>query len=54
MLGYSEVLLQTGAGEVTPCASSGVAGVKLQHYRYKPSIKQDIESADLVISHAGL
>ena len=28
-------------------------GIKITAYQYKPSIKEDLESADLVISHAG-
>jgi len=52
MLGYSHVVLQTGAGDYLPTASS-VDGVSIEHYKYKSSIKEDIETADLVISHAG-
>ncbi|KAL4222377.1 UDP-N-acetylglucosamine transferase subunit ALG13 [Mactra antiquata] len=51
MLGYSEVLLQIGSGEVIP--TDNRPAIKLDYYRYKSSIKEDIESADLIISHAG-
>lgn len=52
MLGYNRVLLQVGSGDVT---AEGVAcqGIDIDFYRFKPSIKSDIEDADLVISHAG-
>ncbi|XP_045168752.2 UDP-N-acetylglucosamine transferase subunit ALG13 homolog [Mercenaria mercenaria] len=52
MLGYQEVLLQIGAGEFEP-GKSEVQGISVDYYKFKPSIKGDIESADLVISHAG-
>ncbi|XP_060568701.1 UDP-N-acetylglucosamine transferase subunit ALG13 homolog [Ruditapes philippinarum] len=52
MLGYKKVLLQVGAGEVEPTEST-VQGITVDSYRFKPSIKEDIDSADLVISHAG-
>lgn len=54
MLGYNQVVMQIGAGSQTvldslvPCS-----GLTVHHYRFKPSIRQDIEAADLVISHAG-
>jgi UDP-N-acetylglucosamine transferase subunit ALG13 len=53
MLGYKKVLLQVGAGEVEPTEST-VQGITVDSYRFKSSIKEDIDSADLVISHAGI
>lgn len=52
MLGYQKVLLQIGSGEFEP-GKSDVNGICVDYYRYKPSIKEDIESSGLVISHAG-
>ena len=52
MLGYKKVLLQIGAGDVEPSKCT-VQGISVDFYRFKPSIKEDIQSADLVVSHAG-
>ena len=54
-LGYNHVLLQIGAGQFQPeNALTSVQGVTIDHYKYKPSILEDIQAADLVISHAGM
>ena len=53
-LGYSKVTLQTGGGDCVPIVSEEIPGLVLEHFQYKPSIKEDIASADLVISHAGI
>ncbi|XP_060073918.1 UDP-N-acetylglucosamine transferase subunit ALG13 homolog [Ylistrum balloti] len=50
--GFTRVTLQTGRGKVAPL-SGQVGDVTVQHFRYKSSIREDISSADLVISHAG-
>lgn len=52
MLGFTHIVLQTGSGEFQ-LSDSTVEGIQIDHFRYKPSIKADIEEADLVISHAG-
>lgn len=52
-LGYSKVTLQTGGGDCVPVVSEKIPGLVLEHFQYKPSIKEDIAAADLVISHAG-
>lgn len=52
MLGFAQIVLQTGAGEYQP-SESNIDGVNIEHFQYKPSIKDNIEAADLVISHAG-
>lgn len=52
MLGFAQIVLQTGAGEYQP-SESNIDGVNIEHFQYKPSIKDNITAADLVISHAG-
>lgn len=49
-LGYNNVTLQIGNGLYEPEESDII---KMNIYRLKPSIKEDIEKADLIISHAG-
>ncbi|XP_072023788.1 UDP-N-acetylglucosamine transferase subunit ALG13-like [Amphiura filiformis] len=51
-LGYTRLLLQIGRGTFEPEAFIK-PGFKLEFFRYKDSIAQDIKDADLVISHAG-
>nr|XP_056715376.1 UDP-N-acetylglucosamine transferase subunit ALG13 homolog [Euleptes europaea] len=51
-LSYSRLILQIGRGTVTPdsvCTPTFTQEV----YRYKNSLFQDIQEADLIISHAG-
>ena len=50
--GYSKLLLQIGRGSFEPDKQNS-EGVHIEYYRYKDSIHNDIEEADLVISHAG-
>ncbi|KAL5019608.1 hypothetical protein ScPMuIL_002500 [Solemya velum] len=52
-LGYTRILLQTGCGSYRPDVTPAAGAVDVSYYDYKPSIKQDIEEASLVISHAG-
>ncbi|GLV41748.1 Alg13 UDP-N-acetylglucosaminyltransferase subunit [Carabus blaptoides fortunei] len=49
-LGYDSVTLQIGNGSFEPVESNII---KISYYRLKPSIKDDIRNARLVISHAG-
>ncbi|KAG8510676.1 UDP-N-acetylglucosamine transferase subunit ALG13, partial [Galemys pyrenaicus] len=51
-LGYSRLVLQIGRGNVVPEPFS-TESFTLDVYRYKESLKEDLEKADLVISHAG-
>nr|XP_039320006.1 putative bifunctional UDP-N-acetylglucosamine transferase and deubiquitinase ALG13 isoform X6 [Saimiri boliviensis boliviensis] len=51
-LGYSRLILQIGRGTVVPEPFS-TESFTLDVYRYKDSVKEDIQKADLVISHAG-
>ncbi|XP_069104889.1 UDP-N-acetylglucosamine transferase subunit ALG13-like isoform X1 [Argopecten irradians] len=50
--GFTHATLQTGKGITEPLCGQ-VGKVTVEHYRYKPSLQEDISSADLVISHAG-
>ncbi|XP_076015653.1 UDP-N-acetylglucosamine transferase subunit ALG13 [Genypterus blacodes] len=51
-LGYEHLVLQVGRGSVLPAPES-FPHVKLEAFRFKDSIAEDIKQADLVISHAG-
>ena len=47
--------VQIGGGDCVPDVSVGqIPGLDLEYFKYKPSIKEDIIAADLVISHAGM
>lgn len=66
-LGITTVVAQIGAGEFEKkrfeevfgpscdhdSGSTSFAGLKIEFYRYKPSIADDMTSAKLVIGHAG-
>eukprot|EP00053_Salpingoeca_punica_P006763 m.63307 g.63307 ORF g.63307 m.63307 type:complete len:171 (+) comp13839_c0_seq1:225-737(+) len=49
--GYTDVTLQFGRGAVVE--SGPRHGVEVHAYAFKPSIREDMQAADLVISHAG-
>ncbi|XP_062946185.1 UDP-N-acetylglucosamine transferase subunit ALG13 homolog [Cynocephalus volans] len=51
-LGYNRLILQIGRGTVVPEPFS-TESFTLDVYRYKDSLKEDLQKADLVISHAG-
>ncbi|RMX61096.1 hypothetical protein pdam_00010520 [Pocillopora damicornis] len=51
-LGYGSVVLQIGRGVFEP-EIIDKKNLSMQYYRYKDSIAEDIQSASLVISHAG-
>uniref|UniRef100_A0A5F9C5K1 UDP-N-acetylglucosamine transferase subunit ALG13 n=1 Tax=Oryctolagus cuniculus TaxID=9986 RepID=A0A5F9C5K1_RABIT len=51
-LGYDRLILQIGRGTVAPEPFS-TESFTLDVYRYKDSLKEDLQKADLVISHAG-
>lgn len=51
-LGYNRLVLQIGRGKVVPEPFS-TESFTLEVYRYKDSLKEDLDKADLVISHAG-
>jgi beta-1,4-N-acetylglucosaminyltransferase len=50
--GYSEVVVQFGAGEHEPFAKKR-KNMTLEAYRFKPSLQDDMKRASLVITHAG-
>ncbi|TKS72245.1 Sestrin-1 [Collichthys lucidus] len=50
--GYERLVLQVGRGSLLPAADS-CPHVRLEAFRFKDSIAEDIKQADLVISHAG-
>ncbi|XP_078242546.1 LOW QUALITY PROTEIN: UDP-N-acetylglucosamine transferase subunit ALG13-like [Pogona vitticeps] len=51
-LGYRKLVLQVGRGAVCPDAFA-TAAFTLDAFRFKNSISADVQTADLVISHAG-
>ncbi|XP_052741028.1 UDP-N-acetylglucosamine transferase subunit ALG13 homolog [Bicyclus anynana] len=51
-LGYREITFQIGNSDCEP-GHYEKEGVKIEMYRFKDSLKEDMRSADLVISHAG-
>ncbi|KAL6041395.1 hypothetical protein STEG23_026186, partial [Scotinomys teguina] len=51
-LGYNRLVLQIGRGTVVPEPFS-TESFTLDVYRYKDSLEEDLQQADLVISHAG-
>ncbi|KAF3694005.1 UDP-N-acetylglucosamine transferase subunit ALG13 -like protein [Channa argus] len=50
--GYERLVLQVGRGSLLPPADS-CPNFRLEAFRFKDSIAEDIRQADLVISHAG-
>ncbi|KAG9272640.1 UDP-N-acetylglucosamine transferase subunit ALG13 homolog isoform X1 [Astyanax mexicanus] len=50
--GYTDVVLQVGRGSSVPDSQS-CPGLRLEAFRFKESIAENIQQADLVISHAG-
>ncbi|XP_059479630.1 translational activator of cytochrome c oxidase 1-like [Neocloeon triangulifer] len=50
--GFTRLMIQYGNGSFIP-PDCNLEGVQISSYRFKDSLKQDMSSADLVISHAG-
>ncbi|XP_053179435.1 UDP-N-acetylglucosamine transferase subunit ALG13 homolog isoform X1 [Scomber japonicus] len=50
--GYERLVLQVGRGSILPDADS-CPHIRLEAFRFKDSIAEDMKRADLVISHAG-
>ncbi|XP_064596313.1 UDP-N-acetylglucosamine transferase subunit ALG13 homolog isoform X2 [Liolophura sinensis] len=53
VLGYTKLILQIGRGEFEPQGGQTVKDFDVEYYRYKNSLKEDVEKASLIISHAG-
>ncbi|XP_063169430.1 UDP-N-acetylglucosamine transferase subunit ALG13 homolog [Candoia aspera] len=51
-LGYNKLVLQVGRGKECPDSFS-TATFTLEVFRFKNSLSEDVERAELVISHAG-
>ncbi|EFC49926.1 predicted protein [Naegleria gruberi] len=51
--GYTHITIQIGTGSFEPPSQCPIKGMTWECYRKKPSIKEDIISADLMITHAG-
>ncbi|KAI0035042.1 glycosyltransferase family 28 C-terminal domain-containing protein [Vararia minispora EC-137] len=56
--GYTDVVIQCGSMGFQRLPGNGATsfesrGCNIQVYRFKPSLEQDYDAADLVISHAG-
>lgn len=49
-LNIDRIILQTGNSQIP---SYDNLPIEIEHYKYKDSIENDIQQADLVISHAG-
>uniref|UniRef100_A0A8C3DTD9 UDP-N-acetylglucosamine transferase subunit ALG13 n=2 Tax=Corvus moneduloides TaxID=1196302 RepID=A0A8C3DTD9_CORMO len=49
--GYQKLVLQVGRGSLPQPSSSPAVAVEV--FRFKDSLAEDLQSADLVISHAG-
>ncbi|KAI8348688.1 putative glycosyltransferase [Mortierella sp. GBAus27b] len=50
-LGYSQLTIQHGKSPITDL--SVYSGIQIDTYAYKPSLREDMERASLIISHAG-
>lgn len=50
--GYTQLTIQYGTGE-EPVISKSQLKLDVHTYSFRPSLKDDMESADVVISHAG-
>jgi UDP-N-acetylglucosamine:LPS N-acetylglucosamine transferase len=52
--GFSKLIVQYGRGTYIPsCTLNSDQNFSCEYYRFKDSIKPDIDNASLVISHAG-
>ncbi|KAI0232981.1 N-acetylglucosaminyldiphosphodolichol N-acetylglucosaminyltransferase [Lamellibrachia satsuma] len=51
-LGYCHMVLQIGRGSYEPTPQN-TDSFKLEYFKFKDSIAEDIRCADLIISHAG-
>ncbi len=49
---FTRMVLQFGNGD-EPTIPDDTYGIAILSFRFKPSLKEDMASADLIISHAG-
>lgn len=50
---YTDITMQIGRGQFEPVNISDSCDMKMDYFRYKDSLEEDILHADLVVSHAG-
>lgn len=50
--GYTSLTMQIGHGMIVP-PSGLIYGVQVEYFRFKDSLAEDMQRADLIISHAG-
>jgi len=50
---YTDIMMQIGRGQFEPVNTAQDFDMKVDYFRYKDSLADDIHHADLVISHAG-
>ena len=51
--GFTHLIIQYGAGNEPIYPPDETLNVQVESYDFRPSLKQDMERADLVLSHAG-
>lgn len=51
--GYDQLVIQIGPSERFHDSQEERDGLNIQRWKFKQSLKTDIEASDLVISHAG-
>jgi len=52
--GYNKILFQIGKGTYEPINYKKFDKLQVEVFRYKPSLIEDLKSADLVVSHCGI
>ncbi|KAF9350590.1 hypothetical protein BGX34_001133, partial [Mortierella sp. NVP85] len=50
LLGYSQLTIQYGKSLITDLSAH--SGIQIETFAYKPSLREDMERASLIISHA--
>ncbi|XP_014210134.1 UDP-N-acetylglucosamine transferase subunit ALG13 homolog [Copidosoma floridanum] len=51
--GYSEMIMQIGRSHVEPDCTKRCGFHRIEVFNLKPSLQEDMQTADLIISHAG-
>ncbi|KAF9166715.1 N-acetylglucosaminyldiphosphodolichol N-acetylglucosaminyltransferase catalytic subunit alg13 [Actinomortierella ambigua] len=52
-LGYTHLIVQHGSSNFPAEALTGSSDLRIDAFPYKPSLLEDMQSVDLIISHAG-